>query len=117
MRKGIQVMKIQLPNGKKHTLEDDISLEKKIQEVEKLTREWEEVIFSNWESNSIRFFLDSLANYLVWHKEDNSDITEDKEVMSKNKTNRLHRGRKDTPFSSLNTTDREMLFGEVRGAE
>jgi hypothetical protein len=117
MRKGLYNMKIQLPNGKKHSLDETISLEDKVKVVEDLTSEWNEVIIQNWNSNSIRFFLDSLANYLVWHKDDVSDITEDKEVMSKNKTNRLHRGRKDIPFSSLSTTDREKLFGEVRGAE
>lgn len=110
-------MKIQLPDGQKHNLDEEISLEEKIREVERLTSQWIDVILENWESNSIRFFLDSLANYLVWHKEDVNDITEDKEVMSKNKTNRLHRGRKDTPFSSLGTKDKEMLFGEVRGVE
>jgi hypothetical protein len=108
-------MKIQLPNGEKHNLDEAISLEEKINVVKNLTSDWRDVIIQNWNSNSIRYFLDSLANYLVWHKDDNTDITEDKEVMSKNKTNRLHRGRKDIPFSSLSATDREKLFGESRG--
>lgn len=110
-------MKIQLPNGQRHELDDGISLDEKVEVVEKLVSEWERIIILNWNSNSVRFFLDSLANYLVWHKEDPNDITEDKEVMSRNKTNRLHRGRIDTPFSSLNSNQKELLFGEARGAE
>jgi hypothetical protein len=110
-------MKIQLPNGQRQELSDGLSLDNKIKVVEDLTEEWLEVIEKNWDSNSVRFFLDSLANYLVWHKEIEDDKTEDKEVMSKNKTNRLHRGRKDIPFSSLNSQQRELLFGETRGAD
>lgn len=110
-------MKIQLPNGKKHSLDDGISLGEKIKAVESLIKEWNEVIIINWNSDSVKFFLDSLSNYLVWHKENQSSIKEDKEVMSKNKTNRLHRGRNDIPFSSLSNRDREYLFGEIVGVD
>jgi len=110
-------MKIQLPNGQRHELDDGISLDEKVKVVEDLVNEWRNIIRLNWDSNSVRFFLDSLSNYLVWHKEIPNDITEDKEVMSRNKTNRLHRGRVDIPFSSLNSHQKELLFGESRGAE
>lgn len=109
-------MKIQLPNGKKKTLDDDITLEEKKEVVQQLTDKWEAIIRLNWNSQSVKYFLDSLANYLVWHKEDENQ-SEDKEVMSRNKTNRLHRGRKDIPFSCLNDKDTELLFGEKRGVE
>lgn len=105
-------MKIQLPNGKQHELKDGISLEEKVKVVEELTSEWKKEIENNWNSDSVRYFLDSLSNYLVWHKENLDSKEEDKEVMSRNKTNRLHRGRKDIPFSNLNNQDRESLFGE-----
>ncbi|AYP68237.1 hypothetical protein PQE75_gp105 [Bacillus phage vB_BcoS-136] len=108
-------MKIQLPNGQKSILDDSISLEEKVKIVEDLTEEWMTVIKLNWDSNSVKFFLDSLANYLVWHKEE-EDTSHDKEVMSRNKTNRLLRGRKDIPFSNLSSKDVILLFGE-RGAE
>jgi hypothetical protein len=116
MTKGLLLVKIQLPNGQKTILDESIALEDKVKVVEDLTEEWRDILRSNWKSDSVKFFLDSLANYLVWHKDDVSDITEDKEVMSRNKTNRLHRGRRDVPFSSLSSEDKEMLFGE-RGAE
>jgi len=108
-------MKIQLPNGNQRTLDDDLSLDEKKSIVEDLTEEWMTIIKLNWHSNSVKYFLDSLANYLVWHKNEEA-VKEDKDVMSKNKTNRLHRGRKDVPFSCLGEKDRELLFGE-RGAE
>lgn len=110
-------MKIQLPNGKQHVLKDDITLEEKVKVVEELTEQWKSEIENSWDSNAVKFFLDSLSNYLVWHKDNEDANKEDKEVMSKNKTNRLYRGRKDTPFSSLSKKDRSNLFGEARGRE
>jgi hypothetical protein len=104
-------MNIQLPNGKKYNLDETLTIEEKIKKVEEITEEWMPVIRANWFSDSIKFFLDSLANYLVWHKEEDG-IREDKEVMSRNKTNRLVRGRKDIPFSSLNSEDKALLLGE-----
>lgn len=110
-------MKIRLPNGKQHILKDDITLEEKVKIVEELTEQWKSEIENCWDSNAVKFFLDSLSNYLVWHK-DNEDINkEDKEVMSRNKTNRLYRGRKDIPFSSLSKKDKSNLFDEVKGGE
>lgn len=109
-------MKIQLPNGKKVTLDDNIELSEKLVLVQHLTDEWMLIIIENWDSNSTKYFLDSLTNYIVWHKEP-EDSKEDKEVMSRNKTNRLHRGRKDIPFSSLSTDVKDLLFSESRGYE
>lgn len=110
-------MKIRLPNGEQHILKDDITLDEKVKIVEELTEQWKSEIENCWDSNAVKFFLDSLSNYLVWHK-DNKDVNkEDKEVMSRNKTNRLYRGRKDTPFSSLSKKDKSNLFDEVRGGE
>lgn len=114
--RGLLTVKIQLPNGQAHNLDDELSLDEKKQVVEDLTHEWHDIIRLNWDSNSIRFFLDALANYLVWHKEP-EESKHDKEVMSRNKTNRMLRGRKDIPFSNLSAKDKEQLFGETRGAE
>ena len=111
-------MKIQLPNGQKQTLNDDLTIDEKKKLVDELSDEWTLILRSDWkiwDSNNTRYFYDGLANYLVWHKEEDSE-KEDKEVMSRNKTNRLHRGRKDVPFSSLSDSDKELLFGE-RGVE
>lgn len=111
-------MKIQLPNGQKTILDDDLSIEEKIAITEKLSEEWTPILRSSWKiwnSDSTKYFFDALANYIVWHKEE-EDEREDKEVMSRNKTNRLYRGRKDTPFSSLSNSDKELLFGE-RGTD
>src|SRR5690606_34894445 len=113
-------MKLQLPNGQKSVLDENLTLEEKLQAVEQLVDEWQEHITRNWDSPMIKYFLDTLANYIVWHKEEiadeegstKKDNSEDKEVMSKNKTNRLYRGRKDIVFSSLSDKDKEMLFGE-----
>ncbi|MDS7057022.1 hypothetical protein NXG04_06875 [Klebsiella pneumoniae] len=114
--KGMATMKIQLPDGKQKTLDENISLEEKKKVVQEIVDKWEDIARLNWDSQSVKYFLDSLANYLVWHKEEEDKQSEDKEVMSRNKTNRLHRGRKDIPFSCLNDKDKELLFGE-RGAE
>ena len=109
-------MKIILPNGNETRLDDGLTLEEKVKKVEELVNEFSEVIFENWKSDNVKFFLDSLSNYLMWHKED-GDRSHDKEVMSRNKTNRMVRGRKDTPFSSLSKQNKDTLFCENGGSE
>lgn len=114
-------MKIQLPNGEKVELKNGISLEEKVEVVKELTAEWQDEIERGWGSNAIKFFLDSLTNYLVWHKEEEDKGKEDKYIMSKKKLDKLSNHRKDsktTNFSSLNSKDREILFGDdTRGVE
>ena len=109
-------MKIILPNGNESSLDDNLELKEKIKEVERLVLEHSESIVNNWKSDNVKFFLDSLSNYLIWHKED-GDRSHDKEVMSRNKTNRMVRGRKDTPFSSLSKQNKDTLFCENGGNE
>ena len=109
-------MKVILPNGNDIELPDFIELEEKIIKVNELLKEHASTIENNWFEDSVKFFLDSLANYIVWHKED-GESGHDKEVMSRNKTNRMVRGRKDIPFSNLSQRDTDKLFGEDGGNE
>jgi len=113
------IMKIQLPDGKQRTLDEHIPLEDKKRIVEDLTEEWMTIIKLNWHSNSVKYFLDSLANYLVWHKEEDLKWTEDKEVLSRTKIEQMVRFKKRSKcinFSDLPEDQAELLFGE-RGAE
>ncbi|MCR4362171.1 hypothetical protein JDW21_18660 [Bacillus subtilis] len=114
--KGLLSVKIRLPNGQNHILDDNLTLEEKISVCKNLTERFKDSIEENWLSDPIKFFLDSLSNYINWHKEP-EDNTHDKEVMSRNKTNRMLRGRKDILFSDLSSQDKEQLFGENRGVE
>lgn len=104
-------MKIQLPNGQKLALDLEISIEAKLQLVEDLTNEWHTTISRNWDSKSVRFFLDGLANYLVWHKEEEDKQKQDKEVLSIRKVEQMEGKRKanSVPFSSLSTTKKDLL--------
>lgn len=61
-------MKIQLPNGEQDILDESLSLDEKMAVVVKMSEEWHCLSRKNWESNSIKYFLDTLSNYLVWHK-------------------------------------------------
>lgn len=95
-----------------------MSLKEKVEEVEKLIKEWEYEIYNGWNSNTIKFFLDSLSNFLVWHKENGEAANkENKEIMSKTKTNKLYRNRKDILFSNLSKKDKNNLFGDSAGEE
>jgi hypothetical protein len=108
-------MKIQLPNGQQHTLDEHISLDDKLKVVEELTEEFMEVIKLNWYSNSVKYFLDSLVNYIVWHKEPEEKGLEDKEILSRKKMEKMVRFKKTsktTNFSDLSKSDSEKLFGE-----
>lgn len=101
-------MKIQLPNGKQTNLDDGLPIDEKKRVVKNLSEKFLPIISKNWHSNSVKFFLDSLSNYIVWHKEED-ESGHDKEVMSRNKTNRMLRGRKDITFSDLSQEDKELL--------
>jgi hypothetical protein len=107
-------MKMQLPNGNKINLDENISLEEKKQVVRELTEEWMPIILLNWESNGVKFFLDNLANYLVWHKEEEEKNTQDKEVLSVRRIEEMSgkRKSKSIPFTSLSKPQKETLFGE-----
>lgn len=109
-------MKVMLPNGSDTELDETIHLDEKIKKVKELLEEYSVHIENNWYQDSIKFFIDSLANYLIWHKEE-GESGHDKEVMSRNKTNRMIRGRKDIPFSNLSQRDNDKLFGEDGGNE
>ncbi len=112
-------MKIQLPNGQNYILDENITLEEKMKVVESLTETWRKIIISNWHSNSVKFFLDSLVNYLVWHKEPEEKGQEDKEILSRKKVEKMTKFKKTSKtinFTDLSEQDRELLFGE-RGAE
>lgn len=75
----------------------------------------------NWEKNQIKFFLDSLANYLVWHKENREEGkrgSEDKEILSRKKMEKMVRFKKtskEVNFSDLSKSQHESLFGESFG--
>jgi len=112
-------MKIQLPNGQQHILDENIPMEEKLQIVDELTEEWMPTLRKNWNSNSVKFFLDSLGNYLVWHKEPEEKGREDKEVLSRKKMEKMVRFKKTSKtvnFSDLSKEQRNLLFGEG-GAE
>lgn len=110
------MLKIQLPDGQKLTLDESITLNEKLKMVDDLTDEYREAITKNWESNTVRYFLDGLANYLVWHKEEKEKNKHDKEVISIWKVKKMEGMRKNNtiPFSSLSTGQKEKLFGDTR---
>ena len=107
-------MKLKLPNGVKIDLDENINIDKKMVIVEDLVKQWNDVIILNWNSNNIIFFLDGLANYIVWHKDENKKNTQDKDILSVRKVEEMSGKRKckSTPFSALSQPQHETLFGE-----
>lgn len=117
-------MKIQLPNGVQEKLNEKLTLEEKLQVVSTYTEEWAESISANWEKDQIKFFLDTLSNYIVWHKEPEIKHagagSEDKEVLSRKKMEMMNKFKKTSKtinFSDLSTEDSELLFGEGENKE
>ncbi len=104
-------MKIHLPDGRKAELDKNKDLNEKIAIVKELIDEWINEIYSNWNSNSVRFFLDGLANYLVWHKDEEKKGLEDREVLSIKKVEEMtgKRRGKSTPFTSLTVIDQDKI--------
>ncbi|QPK89746.1 hypothetical protein IEN91_04715 [Bacillus velezensis] len=105
-------MKIDLPNGQKIILEENLSMEEKLKVVKELLNEHYPMIEkSDWETNRVKFFLSGLGDYIVWHKEENQKNKTDKEVLSIKKTKQMSGKIKSPsiPFSSLGKLDREIL--------
>lgn len=106
-------VKVQLPDGERINLNEDLTIEEKLSIVFELTKQWRHITDDkkNKNSNSVIFFLDGLANYLVWHKEEEEKNKQDKEVLSIKKVEQMVGKRKgnSVPFSSLSVTQRENL--------
>jgi hypothetical protein len=79
-------MKIQLPNGEQAYLDESLTKDEKKAVAQKLSDEWRDLSRENWNSNSIKYFLDTLANYLVWHKEPKRALQRDRMVLAKRPT-------------------------------
>lgn len=105
-------MKIQLPSGEKIVLDENLTIEEKKEIVINLTDEWDlHILNSSRDSKPVGYFLDGLANYLVWHKEEEQKNKQDKEVLSIKKVEQMSGKRKANtiPFSSLSATQKENL--------
>jgi len=92
---------VKLPNGDKHKLIKNVSIEEKKLIVESLLAQWDDVILENWNSNSITFFLDSLANYLVWHNDKDEIRKRNGEILSNRKNNKMVGLERDSNLSYL----------------
>lgn len=112
-------MKIQLPDGTKKVLDENLTLSEKKAVVEQMVDEWNPIILGNWDSLSVRRFLDTLADYLVWHKEEEMKNKQDKVVLSIERVKQMEGKRKSMsiPFSSLSAFKREFLGLEVQNGE
>lgn len=108
-------MKIQLPDGEQHELDENITLKEKLLITKELSERFLPIIHNNWNSNSVKFFLDSLTNYIVWHKEPEDKGTEDKEVLSRKKMEKMVRMKKTS--KSVNFTDLSITHKELLGLD
>lgn len=109
---------VKLPNGEEKKLDNDLDIEDKIKICEELIDEFDEDIVEYSSQHKIIYFLNGLANYICWHKEEertdkeNNILSNNREkVMSRKKYH--GRYRKDTLFSDLGTKDEIRIFGEM----
>lgn len=111
-------MDLKLPNGKEIILDENLNITEKIDIVNSLVEEWENFCIENWTNYNVKFFLDNLSNYLVWHKEDREKDKrgkEDKFILSKKKVEKLTKFKKNSKcinFSDLNNNEKGMLLGD-----
>lgn len=98
-------MKIQLPNREKIILEDNLSLEDKMKLVLSLVNEWRDVCLENWSSNAVKYFLDSLSSYLLWHKNNDDKDKKNNGILSRYKLLMMNRRtdekRKELPIGNF----------------
>lgn len=118
--RGVLIMEIQLPNRDKLILDESISIDEKLKIVKDLVEELDSISILDLSNSGTSLFLDSLSNYLVWHKEPEDKGTEDKEILSIKKMEKMKKFKKTSKtinFSDLNSKDSERLFGEYGSSE
>lgn len=112
-------MIIALPNGEERKLDNDIPLSKKIELCENLIEEFDEYITSSWKNHKVSYFLNGLANYICWHKEEDVDWDKHKGILSNSREKQMERTRyhgryrNDTVFTDLNKSEELKIFGEM----
>lgn len=94
-------MKVVLPNQQAIYLDHELEIDEKMKIVESLLCEWEEIIYENWLSDSVKCFLDSLATFLLWKKK------KDKSMLSKNQLNLMKRSDRTILLSALESASDE----------
>lgn len=115
-------MKLTLPNGTERELRNDICIEDKVGLCDDLIIEFEEYLLDYKDKPSVQYFLNGMANYLCWHKEDVEnyrDHDKDRGILSNEREKLIERNkyhsnyRKDKVFTDLSMNDNLYLFGEV----
>lgn len=110
---------ISLPNGEERKLSNDNTIEQKVEVCNSLLKEFDDYILDSSGSPNVTYFLNGLANYLCWHKNDNTERDRQNGIMSNGKEKEMERKRyhgryrKDTLFSDLSLSDEIKIFGEV----
>lgn len=115
-------MIIRLPNGEERKLDKELPIEEKIEICEKLIEEFDDDIVEYFNQHKISYFLNGLAGFICWHKDDertdkeNGILSNSREKQMDRK--RYHgRYRKDIPFTDLNGADEIKIFGEMENDE
>lgn len=108
-------MKITLLSGDIIELSNTNEISERIQIVNKIISDNEEMIYRQWSSPSVRYMLEGLSNYLVWCKSEEELNKHDKLVLSKDKIKKINSyDEKNIPFSALSKTDKtEIGINEV----
>lgn len=96
-------MKLKLPDGEKVELSRDNDIEKRMKYVKETLDKFEDFIVENYDTKQVKYFLEGCANYLVWCKDEDSDVSHNKKIIQREKTIRLNSGydKNEIPFSSL----------------
>lgn len=102
-------MKLKCPDGKEIILDDNLDLSEKFQLITNIANMYDLYIKGNWESSSVKFFLNGLSNYIIYHKElENANTNLD--IMSKSRIKKLNKFDKNNVlFSELNLLDQMVL--------
>lgn len=102
-------MKLKCPDGKEIILDDNLDLSEKFQLIKNIANMYDLYITGNWESSSVKFFLNGLSNYIIYHKELDSSNT-NSDIMSKSRIKKLKKFDKNNVlFSELNLFDQVAL--------
>ena len=100
-------MKIKLPDGSKIKLPDDNTMTDRIEIVERLLLEQDEMILENYSSQQVKYFLEGCSNYIIWYIEGQWTKEKDGDIIHKDKHLKINKyDKKNIPFSMLSMEDK-----------
>lgn len=110
--KPLKPMKLKLPDGKVLSLDKELPIEEKLENVRKILDQYENEFLKSLHTNKTRVCLEILSNYIVFHKEEEDKNKKDEYILSEKRIREMESGTRSSPFSTM-SDKHKALFGMI----